>query len=93
MLLELAEQGYECGEFVVPGTTATDAAAAERILVKYGISYVIVGQLERFFYPAEGIAKFDSLVGRSLEPVYATPQTVIDHVAGTPNPLTVSVAP
>ena len=73
--------------------STTDAAAAERILVKYGISYVIVGQLERFFYPAEGIAKFDSLVGRSLEPVYANPQTVIYHVAGTPNPLTVSAAP
>ncbi|MCH7511556.1 MAG: hypothetical protein IIB19_04210, partial [Chloroflexi bacterium] len=85
----VAERSQDIATFY----STTDPAEAERILVKYGISYVIVGQLERFFYPAEGIAKFDSLNGRSLELVYSNSQTAIYHVAGTPEPLTVSAAP
>ncbi len=61
-----------------------NASTAEAILQKYGVSYVIVGQVERYYYPAEGIAKFESMAGSSLEPVYANAQTVIYHVAGTP---------
>ena len=85
----VAERSQDIATFY----STTDPAEAERILVKYGISYVIVGQLERFFYPVEGIAKFDSLNGRSLELVYSNSQTAIYHVAGTPEPLTVSAAP
>jgi uncharacterized membrane protein len=61
-----------------------DPAAAEAILQKYGVSYVIVGQLEQLYYPSEGIAKFDSMAGRSLEPVYRNDRTIIYHVAGSP---------
>jgi YYY domain-containing protein len=61
-----------------------DPAVAEAILQKYGVSYVIVGQVERLYYPAEGIQKFESMTERSLEPVYSNPQTVIYHVAGAP---------
>jgi uncharacterized membrane protein len=61
-----------------------NASTAEAILQKYGVSYVIVGQVERYYYPSGGIAKFESMAGSSLEPVYANAQTVIYHVAGTP---------
>jgi uncharacterized membrane protein len=61
-----------------------DPAVAEAILQKYGVSYVIVGQVERLYYPVDGIAKFESMAGGSLEPVYSNPQTVIYHVAGSP---------
>jgi uncharacterized membrane protein len=70
-----------------------DPTAAEAILQKYGVSYVIVGQVERLYYPAEGIAKFDSMAGHSLEPVYSNPQTVIYHVAGAPGPRLARASP
>jgi YYY domain-containing protein len=63
-----------------------DPTVADAILQKYGISYVIVGQVERLYYPAEGIAKFESMAGHSLEAVYSNPQTIIYHVAGAPGP-------
>jgi YYY domain-containing protein len=66
-----------------------DPAIAEAILQKYGVSYVIVGQVEQLYYPSEGIAKFESMAGRSLEPVYSNDRTVIYHVAGTPAPRSV----
>ena len=70
-----------------------DPAVAEAILQKYGVSYVIVGQVERLYYPAEGIAKFESMAGRALEPVYSNPQIVIFHVAGTPGPRLARASP
>ena len=48
-------------------------AEALRILKKYQVSYVIVGQLERLYYPAAGLAKFDDNLGGALELVYENP--------------------
>jgi len=70
-----------------------DPAVAEAILQKYSVSYVIVGQVERLYYPAEGIAKFESMAGHSLEPVYSNPQTVIYHVTGAPGPRLARASP
>jgi YYY domain-containing protein len=39
-----------------------DVAAARRLLRKYEVAYVVVGGLERAYYPAPGLAKFDSMV-------------------------------
>jgi len=47
-----------------------DAAVLKRLLQKYGVSYVYVGQVERNYYPAAGIAKFASLEGTVLRRVY-----------------------
>jgi hypothetical protein len=49
--------------------------------------------LERFYYPAEGIAKFESMAGQSLEPVYSNPQTIIYHVAGSQGSLLAHASP
>ena len=38
-----------------------DAAAARILLDKYGIAYIIVGELERIYYAAAGLAKFDAM--------------------------------
>jgi YYY domain-containing protein len=50
--------------------TSPDADAKLRLLRKYGVQYVYVGGQERAFYSAAGIARFDSMVGSSLERIY-----------------------
>ena len=56
-------------------------AEALRIIEKYDVSYVIIGQLERLYYAPEGLAKFDDGLGGNLEPVYENPETKIYRVA------------
>ena len=48
-----------------------------RILQKYDVSYVIVGQLERLYYPPAGMSKFESNLNGNLELVYKNPGTKI----------------
>ena len=43
---------------------------AMQLLAKYDVGYVYVGPLERLYYPAEGLAKFDAMLGEDLELVY-----------------------
>jgi YYY domain-containing protein len=47
--------------------------AADRVLPlfkKYQIRYIIVGDMERAYYPAAGLVKFDQMVGKHLDLVY-----------------------
>ena len=55
-----------------------DVDEALALMEKYAVSYIVVGQLERSYYPAEGLAKFDDLVesGRA-EVVYENQGTRI----------------
>ncbi len=55
-----------------------DVDEALGLLKKYGVRYIVVGQLERSYYPAEGLQKFDDLVesGRA-KVVYENPGTRI----------------
>jgi YYY domain-containing protein len=53
-------------------------------LRKYRVSYVIVGQVERLYYPEEGIAKFAQMEGRELELVYENPKIQIYRVLSLP---------
>ncbi|HLF28853.1 MAG TPA: DUF2298 domain-containing protein [Anaerolineae bacterium] len=34
----------------------------QKIIQRYGIKYIYVGELEKMYYPAEGLAKFDQMV-------------------------------
>jgi uncharacterized membrane protein len=49
-------------------------------LRRYNIKYIIVGQLERAAYPADGIAKFEALNGLLWDEVYREGETVIYKV-------------
>jgi YYY domain-containing protein len=60
--------------------TATDPQEAEAILQKYGVSLVILGQVERQYYPGPGLEKFDDMDGGALELAYENPQTKIYRV-------------
>ena len=46
--------------------TTTDISTAWDILRHYDVSYVIVSNLERAYYPREGLAKFDQMVQLGL---------------------------
>ena len=55
--------------------TTASAEEALDLLREYDVRYVVVGELERLYYPAEGVAKFSSMDGESLERVFhAGPQ-------------------
>ena len=48
----------------------TDIETTVALLRKYRVSYIVVGQLERYYYQSEGLAKFERMVGTYLERVY-----------------------
>ncbi len=56
-----------------------DPAEALDLMSKYGVEYVYVGRLERLYYPAQGLAKFDEAMAPALEQVYRTDQVSIYH--------------
>ena len=58
----------------------TDPEGAKDILDKYGVKYIVVGQLERALYPGSGLQKFDSMEGIFWQEVYRTGDTVIYQV-------------
>jgi uncharacterized membrane protein len=51
------------------------------LLDKYRVEYVYVGGLERAYYPAPGIEKFERMVGSGLERVYRQDAVTIYRVA------------
>ncbi len=53
---------------------------ARELLTKYGVEYVYVGPLERAYYGADGLAKFEDMVGEDLERVFQTDQVTIYRV-------------
>ncbi|MBI2866197.1 MAG: glycosyltransferase family 39 protein, partial [Chloroflexi bacterium] len=42
---------------------ATDPAAAQRVISKYRVQYIVVGAVERLYYPPSGLAKFENMPG------------------------------
>lgn len=63
--------------------STTDLARAQKLLDTYQVSYVIVGGLERAYYSAEGLAKFEMLAGQGyLRPVYSGGVVTIYEVVG-----------
>ena len=60
--------------------SGTNPADALSFLKKYDVQFIIVGQLEAVYYPAEGLAKFDDLKGVYWNEVYRDENTVIYEV-------------
>jgi uncharacterized membrane protein len=50
--------------------TDTNHERTLALLRQYDVSYVYVGDLERAFYPEDGLRKFDGMVGRDVDVVY-----------------------
>ncbi len=59
---------------------ATSAEEARAFLEKYGVGLIVVGQLERIYYTAPGLAKFEELNGVLWDKVYEERDTVIYQV-------------
>jgi len=60
--------------------STTDVEEARLLLLKYDVEWVIVGDEERFNYPAEGLKKFQDGLGGVLEKVYENPSDQVWHV-------------
>jgi uncharacterized membrane protein len=60
----------------------TDLQKAKAILDKYGVKYIIVGQLERALYPGPGLDKFEKADGSLWKVVYHQGDTTIYQVTG-----------
>ena len=58
----------------------TDPTVAREFLQRYGVQYVIVGQLERIYYPGPGLEKFQQLEGQLWQRVYSQGDTEIYRV-------------
>jgi uncharacterized membrane protein len=58
----------------------TDESAALRFLAAYDVRYVILGQLERYYYNPDGLAKLDAGLGGALEPVFQNQTLTIFEV-------------
>ncbi len=57
-----------------------DEEFIKNYLDKYNVEYIIVGQQEQAFYPAETLVKFDSYDGMLWDVVYSEANTVIYKV-------------
>jgi YYY domain-containing protein len=58
----------------------TDIQEAEDFIEKFGVSYIIVGQMEKAKYIGDGIVKFQQLDGKLWNSVYSTGNTTIYQV-------------
>ncbi|WKZ46522.1 MAG: DUF2298 domain-containing protein [Anaerolineales bacterium] len=70
------ERVAQVGEFY----NSIDTESIQNFLKTYDVKYIIVGQLERAAYTAEGIAKFNQYEGRFWREVYRDGATVIYEV-------------
>ncbi len=72
------EQVGERARHVRLAYETADIATAVEVLRRYGVSYVVVGELERLNYPAEGLAKFEAMAeSGTLRKVYQNEGTAI----------------
>lgn len=61
--------------------TTDDLAEAKALLDEYGVRYVVVGDLERIFYPGEGLGKFDIMAQLgAADRVFDNGRTAIYHI-------------
>jgi len=72
----IADRISEVNEFYLD----TDPEKAMAILDKYGVEYIIVGQLEQALYPGPGLDKFEKMDGLLWQEVFRAGSTVIYQV-------------
>ncbi len=62
--------------------STADASEAVDLLTQYGVKYVYLGQVERLYYPDQGIEKFDGDLRPHLTPVFQTDDVTIYEFTG-----------
>ena len=65
---------------VVQFYTTVDITEAQRTIKRYNVRYVIIGALERLYYPEEGLQKLESGLGGMLRLVFQAGETQIYEV-------------
>lgn len=70
---EVTRRRFEVNGFY----STSDMPDAIELLRKYDVKYVYIGEMERNYYPADGISKFDDMVSYGLNPVYRDGPVVI----------------
>ncbi|MEJ2758170.1 MAG: hypothetical protein P8046_06765 [Anaerolineales bacterium] len=60
--------------------TLEDTDYAQDFIQRYNVEYIIVGQLERNYYPGAGLFKFEQMEGTLWHEVYRDGQTIIYQV-------------
>ena len=65
----------------------TDPTEARALLDKYGVRYIYVGPLERLYYDAGGLVKFDDHRIDGLEEVFSTDEVTIFEVGPVGDPI------
>jgi uncharacterized membrane protein len=63
--------------------TTNDLAIVNDFVANYNVKYIIVGQLERAYYPGEGLDKFEQQDGNLWQEVFRIGDTVIYQVMGS----------
>ena len=53
-------------------------SSAVKVLDKYNVKYLYVGEMERAKYPEDGLAKFDRMEQDGLVRVYPPPESDLD---------------
>ena len=66
--------------------STTDSSEALELMRKYGVEYVYLGQVERLYYPDDGLQKFADQLADYLELVYQNEEVNIYRVRGRDGP-------
>ncbi len=68
---------------VAEAYSTTDVARATKLLGDYDVKYIVVGTLERAYYPAEGLQKFEAMAATGqLRQLCGNEGTVVYEAAG-----------
>jgi uncharacterized membrane protein len=62
--------------------TTEDRSYVTDFIGKYDVKYIVLGQLEKIFYPGPGLEKFNAYDGQLWERVYQVGETTIYKVLG-----------
>ena len=57
---------YQRADAITEMYSTQSISRAQQLLSSYDVKYIVVGELETTYYPAEGLHKFDKMVGDGL---------------------------